>query len=905
MVRLPKYCWSSRDRTCALLGLLAAAAAAIGCGGDSDSSASSAKDASACKPGTCAELGAECGRLPDGCDGIAECGGCAEGLHCGGDGPNRCGANLCKPRTCALLGASCGVVSDQCADVLDCGGCPAPQVCSAAVPNQCGCNPRSCAQMDANCGTAPDGCGNAIECGECPQGQTCGAGGPNRCGQGTCAARTCAQAGASCGMASDGCADVLDCGSCAPPSVCGGSGAVNQCGCTNKTCAQVGASCGAVPGGCGADIQCGSCPADDTCGGGGQANQCGCPCKLLNATTSCAGAPCHIKYCDDGWGDCDGSQQTGCETDLMGATVCPTPCDSESQCPGSFSCIGGWCAPWPVGLIVPWGGNTLPAGWLEADGAVVKRSEWKELYAAIGTSFGAGDATTTFQLPDLRGRFALGQAKSGTGSALADRFGMIDHQHAVAPAPHSHAVGVAAHSHEMAALPPHIHGWYFTAEVKANPGPNQVFLMSQTGETEPASGGPFTTSSEGGASLTTSSEASVVTIATANPPYLSMRSIILAKRGAEAPCGAVWWDAKGTPATGSQPASGAKVSRVTDAWLFKCLGTTFGAGDGSTTFDLPDLRGRSALGKSQFGTGTKVGEAGGALEHVHQATIDAIAHSLSLPAHTHTAAEPAHTHSVVTPAPGYAVASGSQFGVVTGFEPQTGSSPGPTETSKATGAATLTVPAAGVENAASSPGSSPFLVVQPVLFQSQSHRLPAGTIVAFAGVKVPYGWLVADGSAVSRSKYAGLFAAIGTTYGAGDGTTTFNVPDLRGRAALGRADSGLASQLGASGGALDHTHEVAIPQHAHTVVFPQHTHLFSFYHHMHTLAHTQILATYDFAAVDSARGVDVQLTGGGLGDATSQPGAAPAATSSQSGGGNVTTGASNAPYLVLRYIIQI
>lgn len=62
---------------------------------------------------------------------------------------------------------------------------------------------------------------------------------------------------------------------------------------------------------------------------------------------------------------------------------------------------------------------------------------------------------------------------------------------------------------------------------------------------------------------------------------------------------------------------------------------------------------------------------------------------------------------------------------------------------------------------------------------------PTGTIQAYAGSTAPAGYLVADGSAVSRTTYAALFAVIGTTYGAGDGSTTFNLPDLRGRAAVG------------------------------------------------------------------------------------------------------------------------
>ncbi len=67
---------------------------------------------------------------------------------------------------------------------------------------------------------------------------------------------------------------------------------------------------------------------------------------------------------------------------------------------------------------------------------------------------------------------------------------------------------------------------------------------------------------------------------------------------------------------------------------------------------------------------------------------------------------------------------------------------------------------------------------------------PVGSVTAFAGPATPSlgatqglpdGWLLCDGSAVSRSAYARIFAAIGTAHGAGDGSTTFNLPDLRGR----------------------------------------------------------------------------------------------------------------------------
>ncbi len=85
--------------------------------------------------------------------------------------------------------------------------------------------------------------------------------------------------------------------------------------------------------------------------------------------------------------------------------------------------------------------------------------------------------------------------------------------------------------------------------------------------------------------------------------------------------------------------------------------------------------------------------------------------------------------------------------------------------------------------------------------------IPAGLICAFGGATAPSGWLLCDGATVSRTAYAALFAALSTTYGAGDGSTTFGLPNLKGRMTVGR-DAGQAefNTLGETGGALTHTH---------------------------------------------------------------------------------------------------
>lgn len=82
------------------------------------------------------------------------------------------------------------------------------------------------------------------------------------------------------------------------------------------------------------------------------------------------------------------------------------------------------------------------------------------------------------------------------------------------------------------------------------------------------------------------------------------------------------------------------------------------------------------------------------------------------------------------------------------------------------------------------------LVLTTPVATTSFDAFPSGAIVAFGGATAPGGWLICDGSAVSRTTFAALFAAIATAYGAGDGSTTFNLPDLRGRAAVGKDDMG-------------------------------------------------------------------------------------------------------------------
>jgi microcystin-dependent protein len=117
--------------------------------------------------------------------------------------------------------------------------------------------------------------------------------------------------------------------------------------------------------------------------------------------------------------------------------------------------------------------------------------------------------------------------------------------------------------------------------------------------------------------------------------------------------------------------------------------------------------------------------------------------------------------------------------------------------------------------------------------------VPIGARMGFPGATAPSGWIFAYGQAISRTTYADLFAAYGTTHGTGDGSTTFNVPDYRGRVAAGKDDMGgsaasrltgqsggvTGSGLGNAGGA--ETHALTSGQngqHSHTATDSGHTH---------------------------------------------------------------------------------
>lgn len=170
--------------------------------------------------------------------------------------------------------------------------------------------------------------------------------------------------------------------------------------------------------------------------------------------------------------------------------------------------------------------------------------------------------------------------------------------------------------------------------------------------------------------------------------------------------------------------------------------------------------------------------------------------------------------------------------------------------------------------------------------------VPVGTISMFGGAAAPTGYFLCDGTAVSRTTYAALFAIISTTYGVGDGSTTFNLPNLQQRFPLGKATSGTGATLGGTGGAIDHTHTSAA--HSHPLSDAGAAKIS--YTSTDTRMSQTSTASYNYSATTSpdvpwAASSAAVTTGAGLiGSTDSQtPGA---------------TGANNPPFLVVNFIIK-
>jgi hypothetical protein len=340
----------------------------------------------------------QCGVEGDGCGGTIDCGTCDDGEACGlvtayqcapipGGSPTECAARI---ESCAEVGATCGIIGNGCGGTINCdaesGGCEDGFLCGND-PEQ----PFTCAAYDAcepidaetacqgTCGVVGDGCGGSYTCEVegfgCTGADTCGGGGVAfECGQGddySCDPDidTVACAGKTCGFAGDGCGTAIDCSSL-PGNGCGSNeqckngqceAIIPGCTVTPKVTACGAKECGVVGDGCGGTYSCGSndggCPNGENCGEL-VAYQCDAPpqdpddpgCVGRSRAEACAGKECGIAY-------------DGCGTDPENTYNCGS---NNGACTGGESCgaVAAYqCDPLPTPTCVPNGKTCESEGW--------------------------------------------------------------------------------------------------------------------------------------------------------------------------------------------------------------------------------------------------------------------------------------------------------------------------------------------------------------------------------------------------------------------------------------------------------------------------------------------------------------------------------------------------------------
>ena len=278
----------------------------------------------------------------------------------------------------------------------------------------------------------------------------------------------------------------------------------------------------------------------------------------------------------------------------------------------------------------------------------------------------------------------------------------------------------------------------------------------------------------------------------------------------------VFYGGSSTP-SGWLLCNGTAINRTTYSGLFSVVGTTFGVGDGSTTFNLPDFQDSFPIGVK---TATyDLGDTGGS------STV--VLSTGNLPAHTHTlTTDGAHTHTLEC----YTAGSGGSRILVYASKRTLGTVGESAVNDHTHGGATGNTGGNPPDSVDILPAyiALNFLILHGItadvaqyddFLESQLNYardesgLP-GIITLFGDASLPSGWLLCDGSAISRTTYVDLFTIIGTTFGVGDGSTTFNLPDLSDRFTVGVSGSYV---LGATDAGSKTLVSGNIPQHNHTV----------------------------------------------------------------------------------------
>lgn len=561
----------------------------------------------------------------------------------------------------------------------------------------------------------------------------------------------------------------------------------------------------------------------------------------------------------------------------------------------------------PVGTILPYAGTTgsIPSGWAPADGSALSRSAYNGLFDAIGVAYGPGDGSTTFNLPDLRGRFPLGKATAGTGSTLGGTGGslsmgggtttlpaIISLSFPTPPVTFS-AGAVPAFSPTGFSFPTGYHYNYWTGD--------SALAGASVGSGGGLSAG-WTTFSMPSQTATSGTVTPTASLSTATAAYRVVNYIVKTTAAAATPTCALWPSARTSPPAGSTPADG---STATGA-LAACLAGEYA---GST----PDLRGRFPLGKTASGTAATLNEVGGARDFTHTITRNVPAATVNVPNYATSLTVPGGSYPASYSWYGFGQGNGTDVWL---FRCSGGSGNGTCLPANATTPSVATPSANGggggpftsttTSDQTTTPGYNPAYLALD--YYSGATTPTAGTLAPYGGSSPPTGWLIADGGCLSQTTYAALYAAIGSTYGscpAGE----FKLPNLQGRLPLGKAATGTGNTLGETGGSLDLTPAAALG--SFTVAFDWTPSSFSFSVPARTATlnlgsnydHQYAGSTYPSVLWNGSGSFSSTAFGATSFTATASPAGARTVTSTPAGATTATFPAEQPPYQTVNYLV--
>lgn len=405
----------------------------------------------------------------------------------------------------------------------------------------------------------------------------------------------------------------------------------------------------------------------------------------------------------------------------------------------------------PIGSIVKWGSYTAPKNWLLCNGQELKRNEYPDLFAAIGTTYGEGNGSTTFNLPNMSSKFSVGYNNSDSDFNSLGKTG-----------------GEKTHTLTIAEMPAHTHKTWISDTAYSERGDGyQNYYYGQ--------GRYYNNTSSVGESKAHNNM----------PPYIVMNYIIKAKQSA----GVVATVVDNLDSTSSIDALSANQGKILKGYISDndTMITTLQEDVIKVEDDITKI-------KSNYIPVSQKGNPNGV------ATLDnnALLKDTQLPIASPTRLGGIKIgENLNITADGVLNATGGGGGG-SGEKEVSISETEPTENSIEL----------WVDLSEDEPIPDPALDSTPV-----------GAIVPYPSDIIPEGFLECNGQAVSRTDYQELFNIIGTTYGNGDGFTTFNLPDLQGKIPVGLDENDTDfDTLGNTGGEKEHTMTLAdLVPHVHNL----------------------------------------------------------------------------------------